>query len=198
MTISPLKPGDAAEAARLHIAGISTGFISSLGQAFVAALYESIATDDGSFGFVATENHRVVGFTAFTTDLSKLYRHVIRNRGHRFVLVLARKMLSVRVLKRVFDNLCYPSRTEKMNLPRAELLSIAVVPEEKGKGIGAALISAGFEECRKRGIDKVKVLVAAANVPANRLYQKAGFVCAGRIDSHGVLSNIYVAEIRQG
>jgi len=46
----------------------------------------------------------------------------------------------------------------------------------------------------KRGIERVKVLVATDNRPANKLYLKCGFELAGQIDSHGVKSNIYVAQ----
>jgi hypothetical protein len=51
--------------ALLHIQGIPTGFISSLGQEFVAALYEAIAEDKNSFGFVAEENEKALGFIVF-------------------------------------------------------------------------------------------------------------------------------------
>jgi len=38
-------------------------------------------------------------------------------------------------------------------------------------------------------------MVAAENEPANKLYIKCGFIFAGQIDSHGVISNIYIAFI---
>ncbi|MHC5163263.1 MAG: hypothetical protein ACYSO4_09160 [Planctomycetota bacterium] len=41
--IQPLEKEHAAQVAQLHMTGIPTGFISSLGKKFVAALYESIA-----------------------------------------------------------------------------------------------------------------------------------------------------------
>ena len=58
--------------AELHISGISTGFISSLGIDFITALYEAIAGTKSSFGFVAEEDEKVLGFVAFTTNLNKL------------------------------------------------------------------------------------------------------------------------------
>lgn len=53
-----------------------------------------------------------------------------------------------------------------------------------------------FDECSVRAIEQVKVLVGAGNEPANRLYQKCGFELAGRINNHGVASNIYIEETR--
>jgi len=190
-----LCENDAPCVAQLHIKGISTGFISSLGQEFVAALYEAIAEDENSFGFVAVENDNVLGFIAFTTNLSKLYRYVALKKGFKFAFVLIQKMFSLKVFKKIWDNKVYPSKMKKMNLPDAELLSIAVAPDGRGRGIAKQLVDAGFEECRKRHIEKVKVLVAADNEAANKLYKKCGFELNTQIDSHGIRSNVYVRDL---
>jgi ribosomal protein S18 acetylase RimI-like enzyme len=183
------------QVAALHISGISTGFISSLGIGFVTALYEAIKEDDNSFGFVSIEDNKVLGFVAFSTNLSKLYKYVILKKGFKFAFILARKMMSIQAIKKVWANLFYPKKMKQMDLPDAELLSIVVAPEGRGKGLAKQLTEAGFEECQKRGIDKVKVLVAAENEPANKLYQKCGFEFKMQIESHSVLSNIYLRAI---
>ena len=185
----------AVKCAVLHIQGISTGFISSLGREFVAALYEAIAEDKNSFGFVAVEDDKVLGFVAFTTNLSRLYKYVAFKKGFKFSFILARKMMSIQNIKKVWANLLYPKKMKEMDLPDAELLSIAVAPEGRGRGIAQQLVDAGFAECRKRGIDKVKVLVAADNEAANKLYKKCGFEFKIQIDSHQTISNIYIAKI---
>ena len=46
----PLKVVHAKSIAKLHIQGINTGFISSLGIDFVAALYEAIAQSKFTMG----------------------------------------------------------------------------------------------------------------------------------------------------
>ena len=180
--------------AQLHIEGISTGFISSLGISFVAALYEAIAQSKSSFGFVAEEENSILGFVAFTSNLNKLYKSVVLKKGWLFALLLAGRMFSLQQIKKVFETLFYPSRVKKMDLPSAELLSIVVAPESQGKGLGGQLLQKGLAECAKRGIEKVKVLVGADNKPANKLYLKCGFELVGQIDSHGVVSNIYVVK----
>jgi ribosomal protein S18 acetylase RimI-like enzyme len=195
MRIRDIKLQDAPEVAKLHIKGINTGFISSLGIDFVTALYQAIAKDKSSFGFVAEENERVLGFIAFTTNLNKLYKSVILKKGWRFALLLVGKMFSLQRIKKVFETLFYPSRIKKLNLPSAELLSIVVADESQGKGIARQLVEKGFEECANRGINKVKVLVGADNQPANKLYLKCGFALVGQIENHGILSNVYTAEI---
>jgi ribosomal protein S18 acetylase RimI-like enzyme len=180
--------------AKLHIEGIGTGFIASLGSDFVTALYEAIAQSNNSFGFVAEENDRVLGFVAFTSNLNKLYRSVILKQGFRFAFLLWSKMFSPKRIKKVFETLFYPSRIKKMNLPPAELLAVVIAAGGRGRGLGTILLKKGLEKFRKGGIEEVKVLVGADNKPANKLYIKCGFELAGQIDNHGILSNIYVAK----
>jgi len=194
MEVVEIKSEHAPDIARLHIMGIDTGFISSLGIDFVTALYEAIAQSKDSFGFVAEENGRVLGFVAFASNVKKLYKSVILKKGLKFSFLLAGKMFSLRRLKKVFETLFYPTRVKKMNLPKAELLSIVVAKEQQNKGIASAMIRKGFEGCVRRKIERIKVLVGVQKKSANRLYLKCGFELVGQIENHGVLSNIYVAE----
>ena len=185
---------NASSVAALHIDGIGTGFISSLGIDFVTALYEVIAEDENSFGFVAVESEKILGFIAFTTNLKSLYKTVIIKKGFKFAFLLAGKMFSPKLVRKIIETLFYPNRIKKMNLPSAELLSIVVAPSGRQKGLAGQLIQNGFGQCRQRGINKVKVLVGADNEPANKLYLKCGFEPAGQMENHGVKSNIYIAK----
>ncbi|MFB0554130.1 MAG: hypothetical protein ACETWQ_12560, partial [Phycisphaerae bacterium] len=114
------------QVAALHIQCISTGFISSMGIDFVTSLYEAIVKSKSSFGVVAVRNEKVLGFVAFTTNLNKLYKSIVWRKGLILALLLAGNMWSLRRVKKMFETLFYPARTKKMNLPSAELLSIAV------------------------------------------------------------------------
>ncbi len=191
-----LQVAHAGQVAALHIQCISTGFISSMGIDFVTSLYDAIVKSKSSLGVVAVRNGKVLGFAAFTTNLNKLYKSVLWRKGLIFALLLAGNMLSLRRVKKMFETLFYPARIKKMNLPSAELLSIVVGPEERGKGLAGKLIEKGFQHCRKTGVDKVKVLIGADNKPGNKLYLKSGFELVGQIVNHGVLSNIYVAKTK--
>ncbi len=106
-------------------------------------------------------------------------------------------MCSLKRVKKVFETLFYPARIKNKNLPSAELLSIAVAPEEQRKGLAGQIIEKGFRHYRKTGVDKVKVLIGADNKAGNQLYLKCGFELAGQIINHGLSSNVYVAQINQ-
>lgn len=57
----------------------------------------------------------------------------------------------------------------------AELMTIAVEPKFRGKGLGAALMRACFEDLRMTASRRMILEVAADNPAAIRLYQKLGF-----------------------
>jgi ribosomal protein S18 acetylase RimI-like enzyme len=194
-----LEVQHARQIAKLHIEGIDRGFISSLGIEFVTALYEAIAEDQSCFGIIDSESNEVLGFVAFTTDIKKLYKSIIRKKGLRFAFLLANKMFSFNRIKRVLETLLYPNKVndDDMDLPEAELLSIVISPKARRMKQATQLIQKGFEHCYNNAIDTLKVMVAADNQAANRLYQRCGFVFAKQIDSHGVPSNIYTSETNQ-
>jgi L-amino acid N-acyltransferase YncA len=192
--ITTLLPEHAEQVAKLHISGITKGFISSLGMDFVTALYCAIAESRYSVCLVAVQDNKVLGFAAFTTNLHDLYRSLIFKRGLRFFLMLFRRMLSLGTVKKIFETLFYPARIKKMNLPQAEFLSMAIADEARGKGLATKLVRRGFEECAKLGVKELKIFAAVDIQAINNMYKKLGFQLAGQMENHGFVSNVYVAR----
>lgn len=62
----------------------------------------------------------------------------------------------------------------------AELLTIAVVPEARGRGLGRKLVSRFLYQARLLGAEAAFLEVAEDNAPARTLYTRAGFAEAGR------------------
>lgn len=62
----------------------------------------------------------------------------------------------------------------------AEILTLAVRPEARGRGQGAQLVAQGVSAAAARGADRVFLEVADDNAPARGLYVRSGFVEAGR------------------
>lgn len=56
-----------------------------------------------------------------------------------------------------------------------EIETLAVLPTERGRGVGAALINACRKELDRREIEYCALETLAANEGALRLYQRAGF-----------------------
>lgn len=186
---------DAEAVATLHIEGINTGFISSLGHAFVTALYQRIAVDSHAFGLVAEVGGQVVGFVAFTTDVSALYKSVLHKGGLRFVGLLLGKLFLWQCCKRMMETLLYPRRQDIQNLPRAELLAIAVLENQRRQGLGQQLLRRGLDVCREHGLDSLKVCVGGQRRAAQTLYENLGFQHICDIEHHQRLSHVYVKEL---
>ena len=62
----------------------------------------------------------------------------------------------------------------------AEILTLAVKPQARGRGLGRALVEAAFGLARQAGADAMFLEVAEDNEAAIALYQTAGFRLAGR------------------
>lgn len=62
----------------------------------------------------------------------------------------------------------------------SELLTLAVAPEARRAGLGAALTEAAMAAAAARGAEQMHLEVAEENAPARALYAKLGFEPAGR------------------
>lgn len=167
-------------AARLHASEIGEGFLSSLGRPFLARLYRRIVRAPRSFLLVADDDGRTVGFVAGSEDVGALYRSFLLHDG--VVAALRALPRIVRSARRVFETLRYPAGDT--GLPAAELLAIAVAPDARGHGTGRALVDAFTAELRRRHVGEARVVVAADNERAVRVYEACGFKPATRIEVH--------------
>lgn len=62
----------------------------------------------------------------------------------------------------------------------AELLTVAVAPDQRGGGKGRALVQAFLREAMQRGAESAFLEVAEGNAAARAVYAATGFVPAGR------------------
>jgi len=60
------------------------------------------------------------------------------------------------------------------------VLNLAVVPEQRGQGLGARLLDAGLAAIQARGGSEVFLEVRASNAVAQSLYAGRGFRTEGR------------------
>jgi ribosomal-protein-alanine N-acetyltransferase len=63
----------------------------------------------------------------------------------------------------------------KTSARRAELVSIAVDPRHRGKGIASALMDSTLRRLRRRKVTRFHLMVKVTNVAAIRLYEGFGF-----------------------
>src|SRR5689334_6302475 len=58
---------------------------------------------------------------------------------------------------------------------RAELISIAVAPAERGRGAASVMLESTIRRLRRRGVPRLWLMVRASNTPARAFYEKYGF-----------------------
>ena len=66
-----------------------------------------------------------------------------------------------------------------------EFARVVLRPDCQGKGLSVSLVEGILQELRNRQAAAVHIAVAEGNVPARRLYRKAGFDIRGEADLYG-------------
>jgi ribosomal-protein-alanine N-acetyltransferase len=72
----------------------------------------------------------------------------------------------------------------RMVPPEAEILSIAVAPSRRGKGWAGQLLQLHLRRLAALGVGTVFLEVGEDNLPAQRLYRRAGFREVGRREAY--------------
>jgi len=174
-------PSDAAAVAAMHHELIAEGFLSSLGQRFLRRLYRRVALSDDAFVLVAEADATPVGFIAGAVSLGRLYRRFAARDA--VVVVLGSLPRLVAAWRRALETLRHGD--EPAGSPgAAELLSVAVRPQWRGRGVGARLVTGFLAEVAGRGADASRVVVGADNAAAIAMYRRAGFVPARTFELH--------------
>ena len=185
------RPSDATSMARLHRESLPTGFLPTLGDAFLRRLYRAMTRDRYAVAFVADDRGAVVGFAAAVPSVSAFYRAFARREGLGALVAAAPRLVRPSVLRRAIETARHPSNMH--GLPDAELLSIAVDTSRRSNGVGRELTDAVARGLGERDVREFKVVVGADNRDANRFYERLGFRRAGRTAVHrDVASEVWV------
>jgi [ribosomal protein S18]-alanine N-acetyltransferase len=72
----------------------------------------------------------------------------------------------------------------RMAADEAEILSVAIAPARRGRGLSRPLLDFHLRHLAGRGVHTVFLEVDERNEPARRLYSRAGFREAGRRDGY--------------
>ncbi len=165
------------EVVDIHDKAFKGFFLTFMGKGFLYQMYRSFSEDKNSGLMIAEEDGKTVGFLAYSSNLSGLYKNMIKKRLFAFglfaFLAFLRRPKSFMHIIRAFLK---PSESKREE-PYVELSSIGVLPDEKSSGIGSAMI-----DCFKGTIDfsKYEYITletdAVNNEAANSFYRRNGFV----------------------
>lgn len=172
---------DALAIAKIHKKEIIKSFLSALGLSFLRKFYEAVICHKGSFCIVVKDNSEIIGFAAGTSDIKSFNRYFFKNYALVLILIILPKIFNPFVIKRIFEDFFYLKKTK--NLPKAELLAIAVKKEFQNKGLGAYLLQNFISEIKNRRVNSFKVLVGK-DLGLSDFYRKNGFQLLGEINLH--------------
>lgn len=178
----------------IHLETFQGFFLTFMGKGFLRQMYRSYCDHrlSGLLGaFDAAD--QLVGFLAYSSDLSGLYKFMLKKRlipfgWYAFGAFLRKPKVFMRLLQAFLK----PGES-KRHENYVELASIGVHPDAKSCGIGSQLI----DELKQRvDFDQYAYITletdAVDNEAANRFYRKNGFVCTRTFTTReGRLMNEY-------
>lgn len=185
------------QVAKLHERCLDQGFLATLGERFLALMYESMDRADGVTLITQERDGKVVGFITGGTGMGPIYKRMLRS-PVRLGLALAPALVRPAKVRRILEILRYSGDANlPEGVPDAELLSLAVAPEARGAGVADTLYRKLVDDFQARGVGAFRIIVGEGLAPAHRFYQRMGATVAGEVQVHeGERSKVYVHRIR--
>lgn len=161
----------------IHLNTFTGFFLTFMGRGFLNQMYKSYCYYEEAGLFVAEEDGKAIGFLAYSSNFSGLYKFMIKTRLIQFgwysIGAFLRRPSAFLHIISAFLKPGEAKREEEY----VELSSIGVDPNIKSKGIGSLLI-----DSLKRKVDFTKFAYinletdAVDNEGAIHFYEKNGFV----------------------
>lgn len=161
----------------VHMETFRGFFLTFMGSGFLRKMYSSYTEHDASDILVAVQDDRLVGFLAYSENMSGLYKHMIKKHlvafaWYSFLAFLRKPKVFVRLI-RAFLKPSESTRDEAY----VELASIGVSPHAKNMGVGSELIRTLQQTVDFDRFDYISLETDAVdNEAANHFYVKNGFV----------------------
>lgn len=165
------------EVADIHIVTFQGFFLTFMGKGFLKQLYMSFCKHPGSGLLIAVEDENVIGFLAYSSDYSGLFKYMIKTRLIPFAWYsLGAFFRKPKVFTRLVRAFLKPGETKRTE-NYVELSSIGVKPSCKGKGVGTKLIDALKQKVDFGKYKYITLETDAINNDATiRFYEKNGFI----------------------
>jgi ribosomal protein S18 acetylase RimI-like enzyme len=168
----------------LHLKSFRGFFLSFLGPAFLKEFYGGILRDATGIHYLVEIEGNIQGFVAGTTQPAGFYRRLLAQRWWAFGLAALPAVLkNPRIVPRI-SRAFQKSEENASLMDTATLMSIAVLPESQGSGIGKALVEAFLVDAQRSGCRFVNLTTDAINNDAvNVFYQRQGFHLARKFET---------------
>lgn len=165
------------EIVEIHMKTFPGFFLTFLGTGFLNQLYQGFMDhpDSNIIGSITSEGE-LVGFLAFSNDLSGFYKYLICHKLFLFAwYALMAFFRKPKIFFRLLRALAYPKKNRKKE-KYIEISSIGVFPQMKNLGIGSKMIEYLYQISDKEVFDYIKLETdRKGNDNVNHFYEKNGF-----------------------
>lgn len=196
-SIRQMDISDVPSVVQVHLESFPGFFLTFLGPAFLRELYAATLAEPSGIGLVAENERGICGFVTGTAQPAGFYRRLLRRRWWRFALASAIPIIKrPSIVPRLLRAFSMPERATQQE-GRGTLMSIAVLPDTKGKDIGKALIYSFLKEADKRDLQQVDLLSDRYhNDDVNAFYHGLGFRCERQFTTpEGRTMNEYIIDV---
>lgn len=186
------------QVARLHHRNIESGFLSSLGVPFLKLIYFSIQQKGILIG--VRKDKKIIGFISGVENIHSVYAEFMKKNFLKAFFLILPKAVSFRVIKKLLDLVLYPfkKKANTVQLPHAELLSMALDNGHRGIGIADILYKELVKEFESKKVSEFKIIVGANLSGAQKFYEKMGASKLQNIHLHkGENSWVYLYQIKK-
>jgi len=165
------------ETVEVHMNSFKGFFLTFLGKGFLRQLYNGFVEHKDSGLIVVQEKGVVVGFLAYSQNMSAFYKYLLKKHFISFAFyAFGGFVRKPKVFFRLIRALTY-SKEAKREEKYIELSSIGINPDCSNKGIGSKLIDELKESVKGTTAEYIKLETDAENnEKANHFYIKNGFV----------------------
>lgn len=160
----------------IHMKTFTEFFLTFLGGGFLECLYEGFISHESSHLIIAEDDNKILGFAAYSEDMSGFYKYLIKNKLFSFAwYAFCAFIRKPSVMMRLLRAFLYPNES-KRDEEYVELSSIGVLPDSKKQGIGTTLISEIKHRIDYNKFAYLKLTTDADNNDGvNRFYVNNGF-----------------------
>jgi ribosomal protein S18 acetylase RimI-like enzyme len=195
--VTAMKLDHVTNVVEVHLQSFQGFFLTFLGRDFLSELYRGVVTDSSGVAFVFIDDNHVAGFVAGTDQPRGFYKRLLARRIWVFVSASIPAIIKKpAILPRLLRALSMPQQADSGE-GCGTLMSIAVLPEAQGKGIGQKLVDAFLAEAARRGLKQVNLTTDKQdNNATNQFYQQYGFhLHRVYITPEGRAMNEYVIDV---
>jgi len=178
MKIRKIGKEDIEIVTRIHLAAFPGFFLSELGYAFLKVFYQYVVEEKSGIALIIVDDDNgIVGSVVGSVEPSGFYSKAIKKKLIKFAIsAIPAAVKKPSIIPRLLRALSKPGETKK--LPGdCELMSICILPEYSGKGLGKILEKAFCREAKKRDAKIVELTTDRnENEKTNGFYKSAGYV----------------------